>query len=61
LKNFHQGPANFFSIKVWLQKVKHMYLNFWALFAATACFVLAQVPDPDTAARIAGMIKGIIP
>jgi hypothetical protein len=34
---------------------------FWALFAATAGLVLAQVVDPATAERIAGMIAGIIP
>ena len=34
---------------------------FWALFAATAGLVLAQVVDPVTAQKIAGMITGIIP
>jgi len=34
---------------------------FWALFAATAGLVLAQVVDPAAAERIAGMIAGIIP
>jgi hypothetical protein len=34
---------------------------FWALFAATAGLVLAQVVDPVTAQKIAGMIAGIIP
>jgi hypothetical protein len=34
---------------------------FWALFAATAGLVLAQVVDPATAERIAGMIAGVIP
>ena len=34
---------------------------FWALFAATAGLVLAQVMDPVTAQKIAGMITGIIP
>jgi hypothetical protein len=34
---------------------------FWALFAATAGLVLAQVVDPAMAERIAGMIAGVIP
>ena len=34
---------------------------FWALFTATAGLVLAQVVDPATAERIAGMIAGVIP
>lgn len=34
---------------------------FWALFTATAGLVLAQVVDPATAQKIAGMIAGIFP
>jgi len=34
---------------------------FWALFAATAGLVLAQVVDPKTAQEFAGIIAGIIP
>ncbi|MGD0079822.1 MAG: hypothetical protein ABSB80_04130 [Methanoregula sp.] len=34
---------------------------FWALFAATAALVLAQVVDPATAQKIVGIITGLIP
>jgi hypothetical protein len=34
---------------------------FWVLFTATAGLVLAQVVDPATAERIAGMITWVIP
>ena len=34
---------------------------FWALFAATAGLVLAQVVDPKIAQEFAGIIAGIIP
>jgi hypothetical protein len=34
---------------------------FWVLFAATAGVVLAQLVDPVTAQKIAGMIAGIVP
>jgi len=34
---------------------------FWALFAATAGLVLAQVVDPQTAQRIAEILAGIVP
>jgi hypothetical protein len=34
---------------------------FWALFAATAGLVLAQVVDPAIAEELAGIIAGIIP
>jgi hypothetical protein len=34
---------------------------FWALFAATAGLVLAQVVDPKTAQEFAGIIAGIVP
>jgi hypothetical protein len=34
---------------------------FWALFAATAGLVLAQVVDPATADGIARIIAGVIP
>ena len=34
---------------------------FWALFAATAGLVLAQVVDPETARRIVGILTGMVP
>jgi hypothetical protein len=42
-------------------KNEHMKKVFWALFAATAGLVLAQVVDPKAAQDIAGMIAGIVP
>jgi len=34
---------------------------FWALFAATAGLVLAEVVDPAAAQQIAGVLAGIVP
>ena len=42
-------------------KNEHTKKVFWALFAATAGLVLAQVVDPKAAQDIAGMIAGVIP
>ena len=40
-------------------KNEHMKKVFWAVFAALAGMVLAQVLDPATARQIAGLITGI--
>jgi hypothetical protein len=42
-------------------KNEHTKKVFWALFAATAGLVLAQVVDPAAAQEIVGILAGIIP
>ena len=56
----HQSwPADADAVMEAFGKNEQVRKIFWALFAALAGIVLAQIIDPETARGIVGMIAGI--
>ena len=51
--------ADVYSVIDQFGKNEHVKKVFWALFAALAGIVLAQVVDPETAQQVVGLITGM--